>query len=85
MVPTKPILVVFGISHFCEKARWALDWHGIPYTEIAWPPGVHRALLKYYGAQGSSLPVLLDGTPSLKEAAQSSTGERAKPKAALKP
>ena len=61
MAPTDPVLVVFGISHFCEKARWALDWHGISYTEIAWPPGVHRALLKHYGAKGSSLPVLLDG------------------------
>ena len=61
MAPIKPVLVVFGISHFCEKARWALDWHGISYTEIGWPPGLHRALLKQHGAKGSSLPVVLDG------------------------
>ena len=61
MAPIKPVLVVFGISHFCEKARWALDWHGISYTEIGWPPGLHRALLRQHGAKGSSLPVVLDG------------------------
>ena len=32
-------LVTFGISHYCEKARWALDWHGIAYEEINWAPG----------------------------------------------
>jgi glutathione S-transferase len=61
MAPIKPVLVVFGISHFCEKARWALDWHGISYTEVTWPPGLHRPLLKKHGAKGSSLPVVLDG------------------------
>jgi len=61
MAPIKPVLVVFGVSHFCEKARWALDWHGISYTEIGWPPGLHRALLRQHGAKGSSLPVVLDG------------------------
>lgn len=61
MTSDEPILVAFGISHFCEKARWALDWHGISYTEINWPPGVHRLLLKQHGAKGSSLPVVLDG------------------------
>ena len=35
-----------------------LDWHCISYTEITWPPGVHRALLKHYGAKGSSLLVV---------------------------
>jgi len=61
MAPVEPKLVAFGLSHFCEKARWALDWHRIPYSEISWPPGVHRLLLKQYGAKGSSLPVVLDG------------------------
>jgi hypothetical protein len=31
------------------------------HTEIGWPPGLHRALLKQHGAKGSSLPVVLDG------------------------
>jgi glutathione S-transferase len=60
MSRARPRLIVFGLSHFCEKARWALDWHGIAYTEISWAPGLHRVLLKRYGAKGSTLPVLLD-------------------------
>ena len=54
-------LVTFGNSHYCEKARWALDWHDIAYDEINWPPGVHLLLAKRCGAKGSSLPILLDG------------------------
>lgn len=53
--------VTFGISHYCEKARWALDWHGIAYEEINWPPGVHIILAKSCGAKQTSLPILLDG------------------------
>src|SRR6187397_1237510 len=52
--------ITFGFSHFCEKARWALDWHGIAYQEIGWPPGVHRILAKRCGAKGTTLPILLD-------------------------
>ena len=26
-----PVLWHFAISHFTEKARWALDWKGIPH------------------------------------------------------
>lgn len=26
-----PLLWHFAISHFTEKARWALDWKGIPH------------------------------------------------------
>jgi hypothetical protein len=33
----------------------------IRYREIAWPPGVHRALLKRCRAKGSTLPIVLDG------------------------
>jgi glutathione S-transferase len=38
-----------------------LDWHGIAYQEIGWPPGVHRILAKRCGAKGTTLPILLDG------------------------
>ena len=56
-----PRLITFGISHFCGKARWALDWHGIPYEEIGWPPGWHLVLAKRCGATASTLPIVLDG------------------------
>ncbi len=34
-------LVTIPISHYCEKARWALDRAGIPYVEEAHPPLFH--------------------------------------------
>ncbi len=57
----RPKLIVFGASHFCEKARWALDWHGIDYREVGWPPGLHQILAKRCGAKDTTLPILLDG------------------------
>ena len=60
MTQAKPKFITFGISHFCEKTRWALDWHGISYDEVGWPPGLHRVLLKRYGAKDATLPILLD-------------------------
>jgi glutathione S-transferase len=58
---SKPKLITFGVSLFCEKARWALDWHAIDYEELSWPPGLHRILAKRCGAKGTTLPILLDG------------------------
>ena len=34
MAQVRPRLVTFGISHFCEKARWALDWHGCTFVGL---------------------------------------------------
>jgi glutathione S-transferase len=61
MTQARPRLITFAASHFCEKARWALDWHGIAYNEIGWPPGLHLVLAKRCGAKCSTLPILLDG------------------------
>lgn len=30
-----PFLITIPISHYCEKARWALDWAGVAYEERA--------------------------------------------------
>ena len=54
-------LITFSLSHYCEKARWALDWHGIPFREVGWPPGLHMRLARRAGAPKSSLPILLTG------------------------
>jgi glutathione S-transferase len=51
------------LSHYNEKARWALDLKGIPYERRVPMPGLHgvRALVETRGAQ-RRLPVLeLDG------------------------
>jgi len=61
MPEARPTLVTFAASHFCEKGRWALDWHGIAYDEVGWPPGLHQILAKRCGAKQSTLPILLDG------------------------
>jgi glutathione S-transferase len=57
----RPQLVGFAASHFCEKARWALDWHGISYEEVGWPPGLHQILAKSHGLKEAKVPILFDG------------------------
>jgi glutathione S-transferase len=37
----KPELVTIGPSHYCEKARWALERAGIEYVENAHAPVLH--------------------------------------------
>lgn len=37
----RPRLIAIPISHFCEKARWALDRAGIDYTEERHMQGFH--------------------------------------------
>ena len=51
-------LLEFPHSHFCEKARWALDYKGIPFEAVAILPGFHRITVRKY-AQDNSVPVLL--------------------------
>jgi glutathione S-transferase len=38
-----PVLVTISFSHYCEKARWALDRAGIEYREEPYVPIVHLA------------------------------------------
>jgi glutathione S-transferase len=53
-----PILYVFAISHYCEKARWALDHQRIPYRPHYVMPGLNRSIAKKLGSSGGSLPFL---------------------------
>jgi glutathione S-transferase len=54
---TRPVLVTIPFSHYCEKARWALDRAGIDYEERRYPPGLHRLGTRSTG--GRSVPVLI--------------------------
>jgi glutathione S-transferase len=54
----KPILYVFNISHYCEKARWALDHFGIAHEVRHVMVGTHRRLAKKLGASSGSVPFL---------------------------
>ena len=53
-----PRLLTIPISHFCEKARWALERAGIEYDEERHVQGVHRVVSLRAGGSGT-LPVLI--------------------------
>ncbi len=57
----KPELYVFAISHYCEKARWALDFVGLEYELRHLAPGAHARVARELGATGTSLPFLAAG------------------------
>jgi glutathione S-transferase len=52
------VLVTIPISHYCEKARWALARAGIDYTERAHLQFVHRFAAGRAGG-GTTVPVLV--------------------------
>ena len=51
-------LVTIPISHYCEKARWALERAGIPYREEPHVQGIHRLYSRRAGGVGT-VPVLV--------------------------
>jgi len=51
-------LLEFPHSHYCEKARWALDYKGIPFQAVAIMPGYHVITVRKYAPE-TSVPVLL--------------------------
>ena len=58
-----PVLITIPLSHYCEKARWALDRVGMAYREEAHAPLLHRLATTRYN--GGSVPVLVHGTARL--------------------
>ncbi len=52
-----PRLLTFRVSHYCEKARWALDAVGAEYVEEPHLPLVHRYFTGRAGAR--QVPVLV--------------------------
>ncbi len=51
-------LVTIPISHYCEKARWALERAGIPYREERHVQGIHQVVARRAGG-GKTVPVLV--------------------------
>jgi glutathione S-transferase len=51
-------LLTIPISHFCEKARWALERAGIEYVEERHVQGIHRIVARRAGG-GTTMPVLV--------------------------
>jgi glutathione S-transferase len=55
---SRPTLVTIPISHYCEKARWALERAGIAYEERAHLPALHRIAVRRAGGNLTA-PVLV--------------------------
>jgi glutathione S-transferase len=60
------LLITIPPSHYCEKARWALDYARIPYREERHPPLFHLRATKFSG-RGRSTPVLVTGDEVLSD------------------
>lgn len=53
-------LITIAFSHYCEKARWALDRAGIDYVEEPHLPLFHYAST-YRSGRSRTVPMLVDG------------------------
>jgi glutathione S-transferase len=62
-------LITIPISHYCEKARWALERAGLPYREERHVQGIHRAYAKRAGG-GITVPVLVTPQGAIGESAE---------------
>jgi glutathione S-transferase len=59
-----PILWHLKVSHFSEKARWALDYKYIPHVRRAAPPGRHQAIARSLTGS-ATFPVLVLGDEAI--------------------
>jgi glutathione S-transferase len=62
-------LVTIPISHYCEKARWALERAGLEYREERHVQGVHRVAARLAGG-GLTVPVLVTPEGAIGESAE---------------
>ncbi len=62
------VLITIPISHYCEKARWALDRVGISYDEQAHLQLIHWVAVRRAGG-GRTAPVLVCGDRVLADSA----------------
>ena len=66
---TRCELITIPISHYCEKARWALERAGVPYVERAHLQLIHRVAVRRAGG-GTTAPVLVCGERVLADSAE---------------
>jgi glutathione S-transferase len=62
-------LITIPISHYCEKARWALDRAGIPFVEEPHVQGIHRIAVRRAGGRQTA-PVLVSPEGVFSESAE---------------
>lgn len=78
-----PLLVTISFSHFCEKARWALDRARVPYRESAHLPAFHALPVKRAGGKRAT-PTLVTGDGVLNDSTDILAWcDRQRPEAAL--
>ncbi len=59
----EPHLITIGVSHYCEKARWALERAGVPFVEEAHAPILHyAATLSRFGQRATPILTTPQGT-----------------------
>lgn len=63
MSEPQPTLWQIDVSHYSEKARWALAWKGIEHRRHSPPPGAHMAVALWLTrGRGYTFPILqMDG------------------------
>ena len=62
-------LITIPISHYCEKARWALERAAIPYREERHVQGIHQIAARRAGG-GKTVPVLVTPDGAIGESEQ---------------
>ncbi len=55
------VLHQFPFSHFNEKARWGLDWKGVPHVRKSHLPGPHAPRIRRLSRQPMTPVLVLDG------------------------
>src|SRR5262245_66603262 len=58
---TALVLHQFVGSHFNEKARWALDWKGLPHRRRTYFPGPHAPAMLRLSGQRTTPVLVIDG------------------------
>jgi len=62
-------LVTIAFSHYCEKARWALDRCGVAFTESAHLP-LFSYLATYRASRTKTVPILIAGDRKLTDSTE---------------
>jgi glutathione S-transferase len=62
-------LYQFQFSHYCEKARWALDYKGLAYAPKNLLPGLHMKVAQKLAPRGC-LPIIVDGESVVQDSTQ---------------
>jgi glutathione S-transferase len=66
---TENVLVTIPISHYCEKARWALERTGVAFREHPHIQAIHRLATRRAGG-GLTAPVLVCGAGVLSDSGE---------------